>query len=67
MRYKVLLEDTNEHVATPNADDPLREGEEIPLRVGDEESSYLITRIEPKPELLGDTLVVATIWVRPVG
>ena len=65
MLYKVLLEGNNEHIATPNVhDEPLREGEWIPLRVDGEEAQYLVTKIEPKAEMLGDTLVVGTVWVR---
>ena len=64
MLYRVLLDGTNDHVATPNIDDPLSEGEMIPLILDGEEASYLVTRIEPGTEIVGNTLVVGTAWVR---
>ena len=67
MRYKVLLEGNNEHVATPNVDEPPRESEIIPLILDGEKASYSITRLEPGSEMIGNTLVVGTVWVRRVA
>ena len=64
MQYKVLLEGNEEHVATPNVGEPLRVGEKIPLILDGEEASYSVTKIEPGTEMIGNTLVVGTVWVR---
>lgn len=66
MKYKVLLENTSEHIATPSVSELLRLGEKLPLIVGGEEALYLVTNIDPTPESEDDTLTVGTAWVKRV-
>ena len=67
MRYKVLLEANDEHVASPRVEDPLSEGEQVLLILDGEEAVCLVTKIEPRTEMVGNTLVVGTVWVRRVA
>ena len=57
----------NEYVATPRVDDPLSEGEPVPLILDGEEAVCLVTKIEPRTEMVGNTFVVGTVWVRRVA
>ena len=67
MLYKVILDRKNEHVATVNVADPLTVGERIDsLTVDGDEAPYLVTKIEPRPEIAEDTFVVGTVWVHRV-
>ena len=63
MYYKMILETSGEHVATPSVVEPIKVGERIQLQLDGEEAVYLVTKVEHGVDQVGETIVIGTVSV----